>query len=204
MHVVQSLHFLGSQAISKRPEFGNQLLGHTLAQLAEPLLVGPQREIPGPLVIRILPGAGDRPSLQDGQAVGTPCPLHVGTPAQLAFHLIDHNEQRFQVRLLQQRFGLLAALAAARPKSNDLTVSSAHQPVVRVHASVDETGAGSGNCFNHGAIVLVRPRITAKSDAGAVLRPHFLDQHGHPARKRIEGQFLAVQQSRIRPQRRPH
>jgi len=151
-----------------------------------------------------LPDAGDRPSLQNGQAVGTPCPLHVGTPAQLAFDLFDHNEQRFQVRLLQQRFGWLAALAVPRPKRDDLTRRSAQQPVVGVHAPVDETGARSGNRFNHGSIVLVRPGITAKSDAGAVLCPHFLDQHGHPAGQRVEGQFLAVQQRCIRPQGRPH
>ena len=89
--VVQAFQVLGSQAIGKLSEFGDQLLGHALAQLAESLPVGPQGQVPGTLVVRILPDAGDRTSLQNGQAVTATSPLHVRTPAQLAFHLIEHQ-----------------------------------------------------------------------------------------------------------------
>ena len=67
--------------VLRRSQFRDQLLRHTMAQLLQPLLVGPQGQIPGTFVIRILPNASDRTGLQNGQVITATCPLHIGTPA---------------------------------------------------------------------------------------------------------------------------
>ena len=73
---------------------------------------------------------------------------------------------------------------------DDRPVRPPQVPSIRIDLSIDESRTESWNRFNNCHLAVHLPWIASESDSRNFLRSHGLDQHCHPALRRIERKFF--------------
>ena len=109
-----------------------------------------------------------------------------------------------QIRSVKERIpgGLILALTGS--PLDDVSGLEIQRPAVGIDQAVNQIAAGTRHDLHDSVVSSGLPWIAPESHAGAILVDHLLDDNGHLAERRVQGQFLAVQQRRIGPEGGPH